>query len=435
MMSGETYAPHLRQVRRCSFLYQLVTDWSSMRRNDITSYEEQQRSDEAAIECEAVTVDVRDNACRSITRRSVVKGAAAAVFALATVPLWRWVTSPVRAYADESSDAILAQAKELRNQLIAAQSQYYEAIARQEAANTQKADAEAKLAEIEEQLSGEQDKLGRLMHGNYVGSSRFEQIASIVTKSSDLDEMIEGLTYYNNLTDRQTDAVNSVKELQRQQEETIAEIERQAEEAAKQAEEASQKEEELQAKIAELQPQINEIAAQVSEEALGSSLYSAYEPIITYLTSVQDLTENQQKIIKSALQQTGYRGASLCESWTWNCVHNAGFTTPSYPSAYASFLANCKTTDLNDARPAALVWASGSSTLYNHTGIVVSVGYYDDGVTVDPDKLLIVDNESHNRSGMYNLTEWESWMTSGPHNGGKKGFWGFGQYPGASIGY
>ena len=113
-----------------------------MRRNDITSYEEQQRSEEAAIECEAVTVDAPDDACRGITRRSVVKGAAAAVFALATVPLWRWVTSPVRAYADENSDAILAQAKELRNQLIAAQSQYYEAIARQEAANTQKADAE-----------------------------------------------------------------------------------------------------------------------------------------------------------------------------------------------------------------------------------------------------------------------------------------------------
>lgn len=406
-----------------------------MRRNDITSYEEQQRSEEAAIECEAVTVDVQGDACRSITRRSVVKGAAAAVFALATVPLWRWVASPVRAYADESSDAILAQAKELRNQLIAAQSQYYEAIARQEAANTQKADAEKRLGEIEEQLSGEQDKLGRLMHGNYVGSSRFEQLASIVTKSSDLDEMIEGLTYYNNLTDRQTDAVNSVKELQRQQEETIAEIERQAEEAAKQAEEASQREEELQAKIAELQPQINEIASQVSEEALTSTASAAYEPIINYLTSVQDLTENQQKIIKSALQLTGFQGSNYCERFVNRAVSNAGFDVPGYASAYDDFLANCKTTDLNDARPAALIFSSGNSLMFNHVGLVVSVGYEDDGVTVDPDKLIIVDNESHNRSGLYTLTEWTSWMRSGPHNGGKKGFWGFGQYPGAPIGY
>lgn len=416
-------------MMRRSQIVSTCTDWSSMDRTDITSESKQQRADEAAIECEAVTVDAHDDACRGITRRSVVKGAAAAVFALATVPLWRWVTSPVRAYADENSDAILAQAKELRNQLITAQSSYYEAIAKQEAANTQKADAEAKLAEIEKQLSGEQDKLGKLMHGNYVGSSRFEQLASIVTKSSDLDEMIEGLTYYNNLTDRQTDAVNSVKELQRQQEETIAEIERQAEEAAKQAEEASQKEEELQAKIAELQPQIREISTAVTEEAVGSDKYSAYEKIINYLTSVNTLTDLQVKVIKAALTEQYWVGSNLCEAWIRRVLVKAtgNSNLPSYASAYQDFLHNCKTTDINDAVAGSICYCSGSSAQFNHVSAVISVAYLDDGITIDMDHTLVQDNEgTRTHPGGIPMSEFVKWQTSGPHNGGKKGIWGYG---------
>ena len=398
-----------------------------MRRNDITSYEEQQRSEEAAIECEAVTVDAPDDACRGITRRSVVKGAAAAVFALATVPLWRWVTSPVRAYADENSDAILAQAKELRNQLIAAQSQYYEAIARQEAANTQKADAEKRLGEIEEQLSGEQDKLGRLMHGNYVGSSRFEQIASIVTKSSDLDEMIEGLTYYNNLTDRQTDAVNSVKELQRQQEETIAEIERQAEEAAKQAEEASQKEEELQAKIAELQPQINEIAYAVTNKALSTDKKSAFDSIINYLTSVSNITDAQRRVIESAMKLTSYAGNSMCEAFVSRCFKNAGLPSgPGYYSAYANYLANGKY-DLNDAIPGEILYGAGSHKTFHHAMICISI-VYDNNGNVDHDKSLLIDNELARAGKVATWSETEDWFVASAD--GPATLWAAGVYPG-----
>lgn len=414
-------------MMRRSQIVSTCTDWSSMGRTDITSESKQQRADEAAIECEAVTVDAPDDACRGITRRSVVKGAAAAVFALATVPLWRWVASPVRAYADESSDAVLAQAKELRNQLIAAQSQYYEAIARQEAANTQKADAEKRLGEIEEQLSGEQDKLGRLMHGNYVGSSRFEQIASIVTKSSDLDEMIEGLTYYNNLTDRQTDAVNSVKELQRQQEETIAEIERQAEETAKQAEEASQREEELQAKIAELQPQINEIADAVTSAALSTDKNSAFEPIMNFLTSVSDVTDAQRRVIESAMKLTQFAGSQRCEAWTSAVYANAGLPDgPGYVSAYADYLANGKY-DLNDARPGMLLFGAGSHRVYHHVLVCISV-VYDENGNVDHDKSLLIDNELARAGKLATWSETEDWFVASAD--GPATLWAAGVYPG-----
>ena len=344
------------------------------------------------------------------------------------------LSSPSAAYALTASeqDAILAQAKDLRSQLSEAEGAYYEAVARKEGAEMQRQQAEEQLTEIEGQLSSEQEILGTLLRSDYMGSSRLETITNILSCSDDVDTLLERIAYYQNLTAKQTSAVESVVELRDQQQQAIDEIDKQIEEIDKQTALEEQKQQELHEKIAEIQPQINEIADAVMDSALSTDKNSALEPIMSYLTSVSDVTDAQSRILKSAMQLTQYAGSNYCERWVNQVYRNAGFDVPGYASAYADYLAN-GTHSLSEARPGALLFGAGSSTVYNHVMIVVSVVFEDDGVTVDKTKSLCIDNELARAGRVATWAEQEEWFVAGPHGGAT--MWSCGTYPGVDLGF
>lgn len=324
---------------------------------------------------------------------------------------------PSVSYADETED-LLNQVSTLRDQIDAAQSDYLTALQESEQYASQLTEAEAALDDIEAQLTEKRNELAELCVSEYRDPVARTIINAFVSSDS-LSEVIERIEYGNKLMDQRADAAAEIEELEQEAIATRDEIAEKKASSDTAAAEAEQRKSDFEAQLEAMRPQLEEIRGAYLSTVASKSGNDQLESAIAYLEDVDGLTDIQSRILHAAYT-TPYAGSNYCERWVRLVYQNAGISVNQYPTAYADYKANAKSTDIDVAPVGALAFSSGSGVSAAHVGIVVAAG-------TGNDDALIIDNEGSRTKTAVSVAEWESWMHPNPQTG-LTGFYAWG-YP------
>lgn len=326
---------------------------------------------------------------------------------------------PTVALADTTNaDTVIAKANDLKSKISDAQATYLSAVSDQGLAEAERDEAQAEYDDLTDQLNSERDRLSGLLQSTY--SERTSPVASVLTNTSSISDLISGISKYNRIEDNLSETTQSVSDLQDKQQEKVADCEQKVQIAKDAADTALSQKQEFENTLSGMSDEIQEVSAELSAEILSEpSKSSQMQSLLDYMQSIYNVTDRQARIIKAAYQ-TSYSGASRCEAWVESVYRNAGISIDMYASAYDDYSANLKSTSKTDIPAGALLYGSGSGSVYAHVGIALTDSMGENGMDT-----LVIDNEG-SRTGVTTLREWLSWQTNACPRNGKSGWFGWG---------
>lgn len=331
------------------------------------------------------------------------------------------IICPMPAYATDEATAssVISKANSLKQQIADAQAAYLKAVADQGEAEAERDEAQTALDSTNASLTEARDRLSAIVKNSYSAeSSRLSQILSGSHTLSDMLSLISDSTKVENDVSEQT---QEVADLQVQQQQQLDDCNAKIQAATDAANEAQAQKEQFQNSLSGMAGEIQAVSSELSKEiAAEPTKASQMQSTLNYMNDVYNITETQARIISAAFQ-TSYAGANYCEAWVYHVYDNAGYTMPAYPDAYSDYLANVKSRSMTDIKAGALLYCSGSGSVYGHVGIALTDSLGSDGMDT-----LIIDNEN-SRTGVKTMREWLQWQAVCPNNG-IKGFFGWG-YP------
>lgn len=351
--------------------------------------------------------------------RHAIKPTGVAYVALVSLVALLATSVPTVAFAESTrADTVIARANDLKARISEAQAAYLTAVSDQGRAEAEMDEAQAEYDDLTGQLESERERLSDLLQSAY--SERTSPVANVLANTSSISDLIGGISRYNRIEDSLSETAQSAFDLQGRQREKVEECERRVQ-AAKDAADAALTQRRLfEDALSGMGDEIQEVSAELSAEILSEpSKSSQMQSLLGYMQDVYDVTDRQASIIRAAYQ-TSYSGASMCEAWAESVYRNAGIDIGRYASAYDDYSENLKSTSKADIPAGALLYGSGSGTIYAHVGIALTGSMGTDGMDT-----LVIDNEG-SRMGVTTLREWLGWQTNACPRNGKAGWFGWG---------
>ena len=330
------------------------------------------------------------------------------------------------AFADDEDFAeLMARSKAIRAEITAAQDEYLIAVQQASEIETQKEAAETRLAEIQDDLAAARAKLGTVAVAAYKSNNGAEYLA-LILDAENFAEAIAGMQYLESLAAERQRTVDEIAALEAEAAELPEKLSEQKALAEELAEAAGSAESSFKSKLAAVKKEMQPYLAEHADKVASKSGSAQLEEIIDYIENVEEGTEEQVAIIRSAYAMTGVGGYNgLCEGFVEAILRNAGINMPRYISAWEDCKANLYSTDMSEIKAGCLVFASGSGSegsAFGHTGICV----YANG---NPDDIRICDSVSSSGTSQ-TLSEWLSWQTAVNYETGESGLFGWGYPPG-----
>lgn len=337
------------------------------------------------------------------------------------------VMSPQVAFADDASaEEVISRANDLKAKISDSQAKYLAAVSDRDLAEAERDEAQEQEQVLSQQLDDERNRLSQLMSNAYSKSSA--SAADVITGAGTIGDIIRGIDSYNRIECDVTDSTNAVASLHEQQQAKVAECEQKVQVAQDAADAAERQHEQFESDLADMGDEIRQVSSALSAEILATPSRSAQlQSLLDYMNNVYDITSTQERIITAAYK-TSYAGGMRCEAWVENAYRNAGIAMRSYMSAYDDYKANCKSTSTEDIKAGALVYGSGSGTIWAHVGIALTDSMGENGMST-----LILDNEG-TRTGVTTLGEWLAWQKNPCPRNGKAGWFGWGYPSGVNLG-
>lgn len=329
------------------------------------------------------------------------------------------------AFADDDDDddnisGTLKEARELSSSIKQCQSDYLQAT---QIAGEKQSQVDAlndELSGIQGSLDSESKRLSDLMEQEYKSSGGMQGLNELLTRGSmeSIGRFVRVSTLLNN---DKAATISNISSLKQEKQSAMDSLIEDRTEAATAAQQAQAKEEELSEQLSELQPKIKDYEQAIADDILTQSQSQQLQTIIDFLSVAGSETGLQAKIVKAAYS-TPYAGSNYCERWAMNVYQNAGVSVKRYPCAWDDCADNMRSTDLDHIPTGALIYGGGSSSVYNHVGVVV---FGSDG---DRSTVRILDNEGARKGKTVSLQEWESWQKTVSIHTGTSGVFGWG-YP------
>ena len=321
------------------------------------------------------------------------------------------------AYADEAEDlkTVVAEFNDAESSIKALQNEYIAAVRIETELTAQIDVLEEDLAKLEGQISQHQETLGKIAVAGYKEPS-VELLINVILDSENIEDARRNLEYTLCVLNYESEIIEELDDLKSEQELKTVEAAEKKRTLEDQKIHLASVKEQMEKRKEGLSEEIVDLRAKLAAVSADKSAKEQMENILNYLSSVSDLTETQEAIIRSAYT-TPYAGGNLCEAWAEQVYRNAGVPVPLLESAMAGKEKYFISDSTDNIPPGAWVYGSGvgyMGALYGHVGIYVGNG-------------LIMDNEGSRTKKAVPIEQWVSWQTASQN--GKTGWYGWG-YPG-----
>lgn len=337
------------------------------------------------------------------------------------------VAMPSVALATDEASArdVISRASDLKGRISDAQSKYLAAVAEQGKAEAERDEAQGRLDATSAELSEAQGRLGSIVRSSY--STESSRVAQVLTGSRTLSELLATLSDSAKVTDEVSTETQRVADLRAKQQSEVDECAGRVRAAKDAAAKAQGQKASFEKSLSDMSGEIQSVSSELSAEIAAEPTKAAQaQATLDYMRNVYSVTETQSRIISSAFK-TSYSGASRCEAWVERVYRNAGLSIGMYADAYADYRDNVRSTSMTDIKAGALLYCSGSGTVYGHVGIALTDSMGSDGMDT-----LVIDNEG-SRTGVKRMRDWLSWQRTCPRNG-VAGFFGWGYPDGVNLG-
>lgn len=352
---------------------------------------------------------------------------AACVALAAALSVGGVIAMPSVALATDEAAArdVISRASDLKQRISAAQSQYLAAVADQGQAEAERDEAQGRLDATNAELSEAQGRLESIVRSSY--STESSKVVQILMGSRTLSEMLATLSDSAKVTDEVSAETQRVADLRTQQQAEVDECSRRVQAAQDAATAAQEQKASFEKSLSDMSGEIQSVSSELSAEIAAEPTKAAQaQATLDYMQNVYSVTDTQARIISSAFK-TSYSGAMRCEAWAETVYENAGLPIGRYADAYSDYQDNVRSTSMTDIKAGALLYCSGSGTIYGHVGIALTDSMGSDGMDT-----LIIDNEG-SRTGVKTMREWLQWQRTCPRNG-VSGFFGWGYPDGVNLG-
>ena len=320
---------------------------------------------------------------------------------------------------------VISRASDLKRRISDAQAQYLSAVADQGQAEAERDEAQARLDATNAELGEAQGRLGSIVRSSY--STEPSNVVQALLGAQTLSEMLTALSDSEKVTGEVSAETQRVADLREQQQSEVDECAARVQAAKDAADAAQAQKAEFEQSLSDMGDEIRSVSAELSAEIAAEPTKAAQaQATLDYMQNVYSVTQTQAGIISAAFK-TSYSGAMRCEAWVETVYRNAGLSIDSYVDAYADYQDNVRSTDMGTIRAGALLYCSGSGTIYGHVGIALTDAMGDGGMDT-----LVIDNEG-SRTGVKTMREWLQWQKACPRNG-VTGFFGWGYPDGVSLG-
>ena len=352
---------------------------------------------------------------------------AACVALAAALSVGGVVAMPSVALATDEATArdVISRASDLKQRISEAQSQYLTAVADQGQAEAERDEAQGRLDATNAELSEAQGRLESIVRSSY--STESSKVVQILMGSRTLSEMLATLSDSAKVTDEVSTETQRVADLRTQQQADVDECASRVQVAQNAAAAAQEQKASFEKSLSDMSGEIQSVSSELSAEIAAEPTKAVQaQATLDYMQNVYSVTDTQARIISTAFK-TSYSGAMRCEAWVETVYENAGLPIGRYADAYSDYQDNVRSTSMTDIKAGALLYCSGSGTIYGHVGIALTDSMGNDGMDT-----LIIDNEG-SRTGVKTMREWLQWQRTCPRNG-VSGFFGWGYPDGVSLG-
>lgn len=337
------------------------------------------------------------------------------------------VASPSMALAADEASAkdVISRASDLKQRISDAQEQYLSAVADQGQAEAERDEAQSELDETNAELSEAQGRLESIVRSSY--STESSKVVQVLVGSKTLSELLSALSDSAKVTDEVSAETQRIADLRTQQQAEVNECSSRVQAAQDAADAAQEQKASFEQSLSDMSGEIQSVSSELSAEIAAEPTKAAQaQATLDYMQNVYSVTDTQARIISAAFK-TSYSGAMRCEAWAETVYRNAGLSIDRYVDAYADYQDNVRSTSMTDIKAGALLYCSGSGTIYGHVGIALTDSMGSDGMDT-----LIIDNEG-SRTGVKTMREWLRWQNQCPRNG-VTGFFGWGYPDGVNLG-
>ena len=336
------------------------------------------------------------------------------------------VTPSVALAADEAAARdVITRASDLKQRISEAQSQYLSAVADQGKAEAERDEAQGRLDVTSAELSEAQGRLESIVRSSY--STESSKVVQVLMGSRTLSELLTTLSDSAKVTDEVSAETQRVADFRTQQQAEVDECASRVQAAQDAATAAQEQKASFEQSLSDMSGEIQSVSSELSAAIAAEPTKAAQaQATLNYMQNVYSVTDTQARIISAAFK-TSYSGAMRCEAWVETVYENAGLPIGRYADAYADYQDNVRSTSMTDIKAGALLYCSGSGTIYGHVGIALTDSMGSDGMDT-----LVIDNEG-SRTGVKTMREWLQWQRTCPRNG-VAGFFGWGYPDGVNLG-
>ena len=341
------------------------------------------------------------------------------VSALAMIATSMLASDPTPAYADDMDrlHELQTQANEIRRNIEAAQGEYLSAVQMQEDYANQKQQIQSEIETNSTELEAKKAELDDIYASDYKNTKMYTMF-QVLFDADTVKAVAAALNYFSYMEDDKLTVINEMVQLQNEHDSLIAELDEKTEMAKEQQSAAESTKAMFDEQLDALAPELTELQDEFTAELTAMPESQQLQESLNYLTDFRGITDTQVAIIRSAYS-TPYAGVDRCEAWAEQVYRNAGISVPMLASAWASYATYAISDGLDDIKPGAFIYGSGTSSIYNHVGIYVGNG-------------LVMDNEG-SKTGAVTVEEWLSWQTVASVNNGQSGYFGWGYPPGLDF--
>ena len=359
------------------------------------------------------------SSCRVLARGCVPFVTCVALCAALSAGIMAGAPSVALATDEASARDVISRASDLKGRISDAQSKYLAAVAERGKAEAERDEAQGRLDATSTELSEAQGRLGSIVRSSY--STESSRVAQVLTGSKTLSELLATLSDSAKVTNEVSVETQRVADLRAKQQSEVDECAGRVRAAKDAAAKAQEQKASFEKSLSDMSGEIQSVSSELSAEIAAEPTKAAQaQATLDYMRNVYSVTETQSRIISSAFK-TSYSGASRCGAWVETVYRNAGLSIGMYADAYADYRDNVRSTSMTDIKAGALLYCSGSGTVYGHVGIALTDSMGSDGMDT-----LVIDNEG-SRTGVKRMRDWLSWQRTCPRNG-VAGFFGWG-YP------
>ncbi len=268
-------------------------------------------------------------------------------------------------------------------------------------------------------------RLESIVRSSY--STESSKVVQVLMGSRTLSELLTTLSDSAKVTDEVSTETQRVADLRTQQQAEVDECASRVQAAQDAATAAQEQKASFEQSLSDMSGEIQSVSSELSAAIAAEPTKAAQaQATLNYMQNVYSVTDTQARIISAAFK-TSYSGAMRCEAWVETVYDNAGLPIGRYADAYADYQDNVRSTSMADIKAGALLYCSGSGTIYGHVGIALTDSMGSDGMDT-----LVIDNEG-SRTGVKTMREWLQWQRTCPRNG-VAGFFGWGYPDGVNLG-